>query len=455
MGKVFAIASIALRSAFRSKLVLTMIVVLAVINIALPLTVKDNGTIASKVQVLVSYTLAFSQIVLAIATLWSACAAVSQEIQEENIHLVLTKPVSRLQVWFGKWLGLLMMNAILLSITGLTVYGLLRYQTRASVLEDEQKIELAEQILIAREKVTPIPPDIDGAALIQLQAIKEKGGLDGVDPQDKLEEIKQRLLFSAYSAPRDQHVTWVMQLQRHPHPDQPIFLNYKFNAGFASGEKIRGAFWLGNRARPNAHMIPVEHVPGANSLKIPNEMVHSDEPLYITYASAPETNLSAQFEPDDGVVLLYRRGSFEGNLFRALLVLFFHLSLYAAIGLTAGTLFSMPVAAFTSIFLILLQLFGRFIGEMAQQAVVFGDEDKDMGLFMDTVNALAMLVYRGADLLLKPLQAFNPLEMLSNGVQISWTQVAMECAIKLLLYGGVTGFFGILFFNRREIGLPQ
>ena len=172
MGSVFAIAKIALQSAFRSRLAVCMFVVLAVINIALPLTVKDNGTIASKVQVLVSYTLAFSQIVLAIATLWSACAAVSMEIQAQHIHLVVTKPVHRFQIWLGKWVGLLMMNAILLSLTGLTVYGLLRYQTRSSILSEAERTELKEQIMVARASVAPIAPDVDTPAREQLRTTR-------------------------------------------------------------------------------------------------------------------------------------------------------------------------------------------------------------------------------------------------------------------------------------------
>ena len=203
MSSVFAIAHIALRAAFRSRLVVTMIIVLAVVNIVLPLTVKDNGTIASKVQVLVSYTLVFSQGILAIATLWSACAAVSTEIQDQNIHLVVSKPVARLQVWLGKWLGLLMMNALLLLITGLTVYGLLRFQTRSSVISEEDQIELQEQILISRQQVRPVLPDVDTPAREQLRRIQARSQLGAGDPGTKLEELRQRMLFLAFSAPMD------------------------------------------------------------------------------------------------------------------------------------------------------------------------------------------------------------------------------------------------------------
>jgi len=454
MSSVFAIAHIALRAAFRSRLVVTMIIVLAVVNIVLPLTVKDNGTIASKVQVLVSYTLVFSQGILAIATLWSACAAVSTEIQDQNIHLVVSKPVARLQVWLGKWLGLLMMNALLLLITGLTVYGLLRFQTRSSVISEEDQIELQEQILISRQQVRPVLPDVDTTAREQLRRIQARGQLGAGDPGTKLEELRQRMLFLAFSAPMDKPVSWEFQLPNTPSTDHPVFLNYKFNAGFATGEFIRGTWSFGTRERPDDISVEVEHVAGANTVKVPVDAIQAGKPLIVTYANHEESPYSLQFDPKTGLSLLYHRGSFEGNLLRTLLVMFFQLGFYAAIGLTAGTLFSMPVAAFTSMFVILMQFFGRFIGEMSKEKIIFGKEE-GMGPAMEILNAVVLKIYQFADLLLKPLQAFNPFEYLSTGVQIGWSTVAIEFLIKVVLYGGVTGVLGILLFNRREIGIPQ
>jgi hypothetical protein len=377
------------------------------------------------------------------------------EIQEQNIHLVVTKPVARFHVWLGKWLGLLMMNAILLGMTGLTVYGLLRYQTRASNLTQEDHRELTEQILVARQHVDPIPFPIDAMAKEQLKLLQARGGAQNEDPQTVLEEIRQRMLFQANAAQRDRPVRWRFNLPKAPSPDYPLFLNYKFDAGFAAGDVITGSFKFGTPDRPEEVEIPVEHVAGANYLVIPQKVLREGEQLQVEYSNAPGTSISIQFDPSGGMGLLYYRGSFEGNLLRTLLVMFFQLGFYAAIGLTAGTLFSMPVAAFTSIFFIVMQLFGRFIGEMSKEKVIFGDANKDMSLGMDILNAVVSKVYWLADALLKPLQAFNPFELLASGIQISWTHVALEFLTKLVIYGGLIGGCGILLFNRREIGLPQ
>ena len=118
MRRIIAIALIAARSAVRSRLFLLLMLILLVTVIGLPLSIKGDGTVAGRIGLVVYYTLALSAVVLGAATLWTSCAAVSLEIEEKQIHLVMTKPVRGYQVWLGKWLGLVAMNTVLLLVVG-------------------------------------------------------------------------------------------------------------------------------------------------------------------------------------------------------------------------------------------------------------------------------------------------------------------------------------------------
>ena len=108
----------AIRSAIRSRVVGVLLCLLLLAIIGLPLTVKGDGTLTGEVQVLLTYTLGAVTMILSIATLWAGCAAVSTEVEEKQIHLILTKPVNRFEVWLGKWLGLVTLNAVLLLVSG-------------------------------------------------------------------------------------------------------------------------------------------------------------------------------------------------------------------------------------------------------------------------------------------------------------------------------------------------
>ena len=93
----------------------------------------------------------------------------------------------------------------------------------------------------------------------------------------------------------------------------------------------------------------------------PNSGIHS-----LTIQNADPAQATLFFDPDDGVVLRVRTGSFAGNYLRAGLLLYGRLALLAAVGLALGTFFSTPVAAFASVVLVLLLQLSGFIGGAAQ-----------------------------------------------------------------------------------------
>ena len=51
-----------------------------------------------------------------LSTLWLACGTLARDIEECQMQMVAVKPIARWQIWLGKWLGLLSLNAALLAI---------------------------------------------------------------------------------------------------------------------------------------------------------------------------------------------------------------------------------------------------------------------------------------------------------------------------------------------------
>ena len=129
MRRIFAVANIAVRNAIRSKVVLSLLLLLLLILIGLPLTVKGDGTIEGYAQILLRYTLGVAGFILSLSTLWAGCAAVSNDIEDRFIQMTVSKPISRLEVWAGKWAGIMFINVFLLILAGLTCYGLLVWNT--------------------------------------------------------------------------------------------------------------------------------------------------------------------------------------------------------------------------------------------------------------------------------------------------------------------------------------
>jgi Cu-processing system permease protein len=149
MRRILAIALLTLRAAIRYRVVLVMACVLIASVIVLPLIIRDDGTAQGFSQIILTYTLTLTTALLGFATLWLSCGILAREIEEAQMQMVAVKPIARWQIWLGKWLGILALNAVLLAITGAAVYGLTKW--RAGHLNAKQQEILNNQIFVARK----------------------------------------------------------------------------------------------------------------------------------------------------------------------------------------------------------------------------------------------------------------------------------------------------------------
>src|ERR1700722_6124165 len=148
MQRILAIAWLTWKAALRFRLFLVIAALLVLAVVGLPLVIKDDGTARGFTQIILTYTLSAITALLGLSTLWLSCGTLARDIEECQIQVVATKPIARWQIWMGKWLGLVSLNAALLAISGSCVYGLLQW--RATKLPgDEQKI-LRSEVLVAR-----------------------------------------------------------------------------------------------------------------------------------------------------------------------------------------------------------------------------------------------------------------------------------------------------------------
>src|SRR5271163_3322088 len=151
MQRILAIAWLTWKAALRFRLLLVIAVLLTLAVVGLPLIIKDDGTAQGFTQIILTYTLSAITALLGLSTLWLSCGTLARDIEECQIQVVATKPIARWQIWIGKWLGIVTLNAALLAISGSCVYGLLQW--RAGKLPAAEQQILREQVLVARGSV--------------------------------------------------------------------------------------------------------------------------------------------------------------------------------------------------------------------------------------------------------------------------------------------------------------
>ena len=149
MQRLFAIATLTWKAAFRFRLFWVLAGLLLLSVVVLPLLLKDDGTARGFTQILLTYTLSLITTLLGFSTLWLACGTMARDIEDCQMQMVAVKPIARWQIWLGKWLGLMLLNAALLAVAGASVYALLQWRAK-KLPTDQQSILRTKSSLPAR-----------------------------------------------------------------------------------------------------------------------------------------------------------------------------------------------------------------------------------------------------------------------------------------------------------------
>src|SRR5579862_1889309 len=159
MQQLFAIISLTWKAAFRYRLFWVIAFLLVGAVVGLPILVKDDGTAEGFAQILITYTLGAVSGLLGMCTLWLACGTLARDVEECQIQMVAVKPIARWQIWLGKWLGLVTLDAALLVVAGVSVFCLLQWRARG--LPPRELAKLKNEVLIARGSVKEDNRDAD------------------------------------------------------------------------------------------------------------------------------------------------------------------------------------------------------------------------------------------------------------------------------------------------------
>src|SRR5580658_8249081 len=148
MQRLLAIAWLTWKAAFRFRLFIVLAGMLLVSVVGLPMLIKDDGTARGFTQILLTYTLTAITALLGFSTLWLACGTLARDIEECQMQMVAVKPIARWQIWLGKWLGIVLLDAALLGVAGTSVFGLLEWRARRLPADELDK--LRSEVLVSR-----------------------------------------------------------------------------------------------------------------------------------------------------------------------------------------------------------------------------------------------------------------------------------------------------------------
>lgn len=454
--RVWAIAGLTWRAAFRFRLFWVMAGLLLLAVVVLPLLLKNDGSARGFIQIMLTYTMSVVSALLGFATLWLSCGTLAREIEECQMQMVVVKPIARWQVWVGKLLGITLLNGTLLALSGLSIYVLLQW--RAQQLPESQQRILRQEIFVARGSWRETAPDVEGELAATVRKSPEFAALPAEQQQEARFQLRERLKANYQVVAPNHYRRWTIDvgLQRHLIADQPLFLRVKFHAAQTNESGSYLGLWrIGPFDNPYAISQPQSLAPNTyHEIRIgtARQVIDPEGRLMINFENRNDTALI--FPIEDGLEVLYREGGFGGNFVRGLLIILCSLTLIAALGLASASLLSFPVAAFFSISLLVVGLSSGTLSSVVEEGTVMGI-DHEAGPSGSWIDAVLLPVFKAILHIVRLVRQFSPIDALSNGRSITWDQLGLAFGQIVLLLGGILAVIGIVCLSRRELATAQ
>lgn len=463
IGQLHAIARVTLRAAVRSRLVACLLVALAAASVAIPLTVSGDGTPVGDTAVPLAYGLNAAAFILAVATLWAACAAVSKDIEDRQIRLLAVKPVRSFTLWLGKWLGIVLLDAVLLGAAGVTVYGILHVRMASSLWSDDDRRTVREELLVARQCIAPEPVCYEDEVAARVTRWKASGSAPADRSDAELaDEVRQRLtsMRSAVAPGASQRWTFSLAGIRGA---PPMSLRTRAVSPPAERGRVTGTWRLHAADGSPAARVALPAVYTGSECRrdaLPAALASAaaqEGRLVAEYhnAARPEST-TAVFRPTGGVELLVGAGAFEPNLARALAVRLAGLAAMAALGLAMGSIFSFPVAVFAAFAMVLALRLGTTFATSEDAPASCshpGGHAHEHGAAHapSPVERAAEAALTSIHRVTRPIAGIEPIRRLTEGVQVSGADTARAVFWLALVWPALAGGAAAYVLSRREL----
>jgi len=481
---ICGVARVIVDEAVRTRATLVLVVIVLVSLPSLPLVLDGRERLAYRIQFFLDWALGGATFLLAMMTIFLVCGSVTGDIDSRRIHMSLVKPLRRWHYLVGKLLGATLVNALLLAIVGVGILTAARVLQSTPAVDPTDRTAVDDQVLTARQSVRPEHPrraDFDRDVDSEIDrmrrddpaafAVGEERARERIRAQKVQEwhsvhaDIVSSYLFTGLEAARS--TTGTVQLRLKPFADN-------VNVDRAD---VRFVLFLNDRPHPvesGEHREYTLTSGMVHTLDLPAAAIDMDGRLLVTIANrnlvpAGATRATAiSFIPGQGMEMLYRVGSFEGNLVRGILVCWIKLGLVAAAAIAASSWLGFPTAVLTSLGIFAMASASAFLGHSLD--IYTGADAADAGVLQmlferlyhltkalgewrlwTAVKVVTSSIGEAVLMVVPSLGRYDAVNLVATGRVVSLADLG-SCLVEVGLAGvGVLGIVAASLFHGRDL----
>ncbi len=454
---IFGVARAVITEAIRMNLSIVFLAAMVLILAMLPLVVSGDDPLEYRIQQFLGYTLGLRlfppspMLLLSILTVLLACWTLSHEVEHKQVFTVLTKPIGRGAYLVGKWLGIVLLDALLVGVVGLAVYGFVMfYMVHLPAKDALDRQNVKDKVLTARVAAQPVPPqEVLGRVDQRMQQLIDERGEAyiherGGEPQVRQEIARQVLTewrsLGPYGREHSRAIYVFEGLDNVEQYGDTVQLEYKFRAG--SEQEQRVWFWAGGRPLTREPLQTALNI--RQTLLVPTNRI-DDGRLEIGVINA-DPSRSVSFVDEEGLQLMYRVDDFTSNFVRSMAVIWIKLAFLAALGLAAASFLGFAVAAMASTLVFVGAWASGFLADSLQY---FGGRDENV--LITVVKAVA----QAFTFLVGQYGRYEPATLLVEGRYVSWAMLGSATLWVGVVWTGIVGLIAWLIFRNRELARVQ
>ncbi len=442
---------------FKTGVIPALLIILPLSIILLVLLIEGDGTATGQISLAVKYSLTVMGLIMSIATLWAGCAAIAKEIEDKQLRLIAVKPVRKYEIWLGRWLGWLAINSGLLIVCGLTILIALQVDMKRQNLSQQTKADIYKNILTGRLKITPehIPLQKEMATLIK--NLKQEGEIpENISKQEAYNiALKQLMAKRTIVAPAAKK-EWTLKLPANIPENKQANIKIALKSPIRDGKPTRGTLTVTVPDSPTPILTKkiYEKYNATLFIPLPVEKLKKQQRITITFNNDDNKRSHTLVFPEKkSVELLIEHSNFINNLIRGMIIILCFLALLSALGITASSIFSFPVATFIAIAVIIATITGHYfvfisapINAIKYEHHHDGEETPPGILEKTGVFFITKLKF-----IFEPVMHFNVTQNLSSGILITGGEIRRAIILMLFIYSGISGIIGSYVLSRREL----
>jgi hypothetical protein len=463
MKAFWAIIKITFKNAIRSHIFQLLLFVLALCVVFIPTTISGDGTAHGFIQISLKYSMSAVAFVLSLSSIWLGCQIMSRDVENYELHMVVSKPTSRVTVWLAKWVGVCVIHLILLFVAAAVVYFSVIWQYKQRDFSDFEKARIDNEVLVGRRVFMPELPNIDELAKALLKKQQARAEELGLDFDAKKEFRACKIKVSASFAEILNRKPRLWQYKNLPVDEKrPLYISYRFYVNKVDSSKQRLAHGLWGYGQPRfieeknedgkteekkfvgfdilLERQPRQFMSGVfNEITLPPGLISPKGEVQVVFVNADLKKAIFFTQTADGPKLLLKVSTFGENYFRAVAVLSLQLIILAGLGCAAAAVLSMPTAVFVVMSYL---MFGSIATYMVGSTYFSGAGD-----------VIAYWVGRFILLGVIPMQKFEVTNYVANGELIELTLMG-KLFLQYFVLRAVPFFvLGMWLYRRRELGL--